>query len=101
MTITSITSQRAEQIAAETPHAVLYSQPGCGPCIGVEKALKSAKAEFTKVDVTQDPTALDRVRAHGYTGTPVIEVYMADELIDHWKGVDVNRLAQHFPKEAA
>ena len=101
MTITNITSIRAEQISTEKPVAVLYSQPGCGPCIGLERALKSAQAAYTKVDITQDADALSRVRDLGYSGTPVIEVHQDGELIDHWHGLDVHRVAQHFPKPAA
>ncbi|WBL18481.1 glutaredoxin family protein [Citricoccus sp. NR2] len=101
MTITDITTTRAEQISADKPVAVLYSQPGCGPCIGLERALKSAGAAYNKIDITQDADALARVRSLGYSGTPVIEIHQDGQLIDHWHGLDIHRVAQHFPKEVA
>ena len=52
---------------------VLYTQPGCGPCIGLKAKLKRDNREFVEVNVQQDPEGLTRVKELGYGGTPVLE----------------------------
>lgn len=66
---------------------ILYSQPGCGPCVGVESYLKRSEIPYVKADITRDPAALDRVKELGYTGTPVIE-----HPEGHFKGYDPEKL---------
>lgn len=51
----------------------LYSQPGCGPCVGVEAYLTRSEIPFVKRDIRQDADAAARVAELGYRGTPVIE----------------------------
>lgn len=65
----------------------LYSQPGCGPCVGVESYLKRSQIPYVKRDITADPEAHARVVALGYTGTPVIE-----HPDGHFKGYDPQKL---------
>ena len=50
----------------------LYSQPGCGPCIGIKLHLKKAGVAFTERNVRTDPEAAAEVARLGYTGTPVL-----------------------------
>lgn len=52
---------------------ILYSQPGCGPCVGVEKYLERAKIPFEIRNIREDEAAAARVVELGYSGTPVIE----------------------------
>jgi glutaredoxin-like protein NrdH len=47
---------------------------------------------YDAIDVTQDPTALDRIKALGYMALPVIETPDA-----HWAGYDPDRLASLLP----
>jgi len=54
-----------------TPITV-YSQPGCGPCIGIKLHLRKAGVAFTERNVRTDPQAAAEVAALGYTGTPVV-----------------------------
>lgn len=82
---------------------ILYSKPGCGPCIATERALRSkglvawtedlpaGVATYEKIDVTQD----DEARAFvtdtlGYRQMPV--VYLDAE--NHWSGFDEKRINQ-------
>ena len=69
------------------PLVTLYSQPGCGPCVGVASYLKASGIAFEKRDITQDPEAHARVVELGYTGTPVIE-----HPEGHFKGYDPEAL---------
>lgn len=66
---------------------ILYSQPSCGPCVGVESYLKASKIPFTKVDIREDEAAYQRIVELGYTGTPVIE-----HPEGHFKGYDPEKL---------
>lgn len=71
------------------PVVTLYSQPGCGPCVGVESFLKRSEIPYVKADITKDPAAYERVAALGYNGTPVIE-----HPDGHFKGYDPEKLDQ-------
>lgn len=51
---------------------IVYSQPGCGPCIAVTRHLRKAGVGFEVRDVRQDEQAAEEVAALGYQGTPVV-----------------------------
>lgn len=57
----------------DAPSVTLYSQPGCGPCVGVEQYLKGSKIPFEKKNIREDEQAAARLVELGYRGTPVIE----------------------------
>lgn len=66
----------------------LYSKPGCNPCRLTKRALDSKGIKYVAKDITEDPTALERVRELGYQTVPVIEA--GDQ---HWNGYQPDRLA--------
>ena len=51
---------------------IVYSQPGCGPCIAVTRHLRKAGVGFEVRDVRADEQAAAEVAALGYQGTPVV-----------------------------
>ena len=51
---------------------IVYSQPGCGPCIAVTRHLRKAGVGFQVRDVRQDEQAAQEVARLGYQGTPVV-----------------------------
>ena len=51
---------------------IVYSQPGCGPCIAVTRHLRKAGVGFEVRDVRADEQAAAEVEALGYQGTPVV-----------------------------
>lgn len=65
----------------------VYSQPGCQPCLAVARKLDQLGATYSKVDVTEDEAAAERLRLLGYHGTPVT---LAGE--HHWQGYVPDRL---------
>ena len=69
------------------PLVTLYSQPGCGPCVGVASYLTASNIPFEKRDITKDEAAYARVVELGYSGTPVIE-----HPEGHFKGYDPEKL---------
>lgn len=73
--------------APSSAPVTLYSQPGCGPCVGVKSYLQRSGIPFEIRDITADPEAHARVVELGYTGTPVIE-----HPEGHFKGYDPEKL---------
>lgn len=70
-----------------SPVVTLYTQPGCGPCVGVKSFLERSGIPFEIRDIRADEAALARVQELGYTGTPVIE-----HPEGHFKGYDPEKL---------
>lgn len=52
---------------------ILYTQPGCGPCIALKRKLGADGHDFREVNIREDAAAADRIRELGYVGTPVVE----------------------------
>jgi glutaredoxin-like protein NrdH len=71
------------------PEITVYSQPNCMPCRATVRKLNALGAEYTKVDVSQDDTALNYILDLGYQQTPV--VVAGDE---HWSGYSPDRIEQ-------
>lgn len=55
------------------PSVTLYSQKNCQPCKAVARRLDKNETPYTKVDVSEDAEALARLRALGFSQTPVVE----------------------------
>lgn len=96
MTITDITPR----IEARNGVVVtLYTKPDCQPCRMTKRKL--AGTDYTEVDVTEDPTALEYVKdTLGYTGAPVVYVSTPDGDV-HWYGLNVAMIEQHITKRAS
>lgn len=61
---------------------LVYSMPHCPQCDATVKILEDNKIEFTKIDMSTDDDALEKVRSMGYRAAPV--VVAAED--DHWSG---------------
>lgn len=59
----------------------VYTQPSCVQCTATYRALDSKGIDYEVLDVSQDPIALEKVKALGYLRAPVV---IADE--EHWSG---------------
>ncbi|MBT2519095.1 glutaredoxin family protein [Streptomyces sp. ISL-90] len=80
-------------------HVVLYTKPGCGPCMGMKAALERVGIAFEIVDLSTNEAALRRVRELGYQQAPVVD---AGSL--HWSGMrpdKVHELATRLALEPA
>ena len=53
---------------------LLYSQPGCPPCVAVKQFLKARDVAFEYRDVQADPVALRELVALNSRSTPTIVV---------------------------
>lgn len=59
----------------------VYSKPACGQCTATYRALDKAGVNYSVVDLSEEPAALETIKALGYLQAPVI---VAGE--DHWSG---------------
>lgn len=59
----------------------VYSKPACVQCTATTCALDARGLEYSVVDLTEDPAAMDRVTALGYRQAPVVIAGDA-----HWAG---------------
>ena len=65
----------------------VYSKPNCVQCDATYRALNKHGLQYEVVDITQDPEALQTVKALGYQQAPVV---FADG--DHWSGFRPDRI---------
>lgn len=65
---------------------ILYSQPGCGPCIGLKRKLTSDGHVFEEINVQADEAARNRIKELGYSGTPVVEYTDSNGERQHFHG---------------
>ena len=56
----------------DQPITELFTQPGCMPCKAVERKLVQYGIPYVVHDISTDENARERVRALGYTQTPVV-----------------------------
>lgn len=74
--------QRAQHHGEEVNMAItVYTKPSCVQCNATYRALDAKGIEYDIQDLTEDPAALEQVKALGYMQAPVI---ITDE--DHWSG---------------
>lgn len=76
----------------------IYTQPGCGPCFGLERLLQSRGLLYTKIDVSTDAEAAELLRSGGFASTPVVYDPIRDE---YCQGVDPDWLPPAQPLDAA
>lgn len=77
----------------------VYTKPACVQCNATYRALDKRGLSYQSVDISQDPEALERVRALGYMQAPVV---VTDD--DHWSGFNpdkISALAEVRAAEAA
>ena len=69
----------------------VYSKPNCVQCDATYRALAKHGLDYEVVDISQDPEALQTVKAFGYQQAPVVFAQG-----DHWSGFRpdmINRLS--------
>lgn len=59
----------------------VYTKPSCVQCTATYRALDSKGIEYEVLDLSEDASALEQVKALGYLQAPVV---IADE--EHWSG---------------
>lgn len=66
----------------------VFTKPGCVQCNATYRALDKAGVLYESVDISQDPKALEEIRALGYMQAPVVRT---DD--DHWSGFRPDKIA--------
>ncbi|MCY0903863.1 glutaredoxin-like protein NrdH [Arthrobacter sp. H14-L1] len=67
----------------------VYTKPACVQCNATYRALDKKGITYQSVDISQDPDALERLRALGYMQAPVV---ITDQ--DHWSGFRPDKIAE-------
>lgn len=70
----------------------LFAKPEgtCVPCTATEKAFIKNGIEYTRIDITESPEALDRILALGHLAAPVVIV---EETGENWSGFRLDKIA--------
>ena len=66
----------------------VYTKPACVQCTATYRALDSKGIDYNVLDLSQDPAALEQVKALGYLQAPVV---VADD--EHWSGFRPDKIA--------
>jgi len=66
----------------------VYTKPACVQCNATYRALDKKGIAYQSVDISEDPTALERVRSMGYMQAPVV---ITDN--DHWSGFRPDKIS--------
>lgn len=72
----------------------VYTKPSCVQCTATYRALDKAGIAYNSVDISQDADALERLKALGHMGAPVVESPVGD-----WAGFQPDRITElknHF-----
>ena len=67
----------------------VYGKPSCVQCTATERTLINKNREFTKIDVSQDEAAYQKIVEMGYQQVPVVIASNGDS----WSGFIPDRLA--------
>jgi glutaredoxin-like protein NrdH len=67
----------------------VYSKPACVQCNATYRALDKKGIAYEVVDMSQDASALERVRALGYMQAPVVMTGA-----DHWSGFRPDKIEE-------
>lgn len=65
----------------------VHSKPSCVQCTATYRALDNKGIDYTVVDVSEDPEAMERIKALGYLQAPVV---ITDD--DHWSGFRIDKI---------
>jgi len=66
----------------------LYTLPSCVQCDSTKKVLKRNEISFNEIDLSVDDSAMEMVKALGYSSAPVV---VAGE--EHWSGFRPEKLS--------
>lgn len=67
----------------------VYTKPSCVQCNATYRALDAHGIEYEILDLTEDPKALEQVKALGYLQAPVV---ITDE--EHWSGFRPDKIEE-------
>ena len=67
----------------------VYTKPSCVQCNATYRALDKKGIAYQSVDMSQDPEALERIRALGYMQAPVVITEQ-----DSWSGFRPDKIEE-------
>lgn len=94
MTAQPMTSapQTSTEQAPARPVVTVMTKPSCVQCNATYRKLESTGVPYEVVDMSQDPEALERMRALNFMQAPVVEVRYPDGRMEHFSGFQPDRI---------
>lgn len=65
----------------------VYTLPSCVQCDSTKRMLQRNQIEYSEIDMSQDPIALEMVKTLGYTAAPVVVSGQ-----EHWSGFRMDKI---------
>lgn len=65
----------------------VYSKPNCVQCTQTKKYLEQKGVEYTSIDITEDPVALELILEKGFKAAPVVNAGS-----EWWAGFQPDRI---------
>jgi len=65
----------------------VYTLPSCVQCDSTKRMLQRNQIEYSEIDMSQDPVALEMVKTLGYTAAPVVVSGQ-----EHWSGFRMDKI---------
>lgn len=81
------------------PATTLYTKPSCVQCDATKRDLEKKGVEYTAVDMTKDPAALDYVKSLGHMQAPVLVMDTPTQPV-HWSGYRPDLINIHYGQAA-
>ena len=78
---------------------IVYEKPQCVQCTPTKQLLDRARIAYARVDVTEDPEALDFIKSLGYMAAPVVWVSTTEGEIT-WSGLQPDLIKKHITHRA-
>ena len=74
---------------------IVYSLPTskCVKCKAVEIAMRRRGISVNKIQLDEDPGAVEFIKSLGYSEAPVIVVKDGDDMVDHWSGFSDQKIS--------
>lgn len=75
-----------------TDSVTLYSKPGCVQCRATQRMFDKDGVNYNYVDLSEQPEAIEEIKALGYLQAPVVFVNENT----HWSGHRPDYIAEHI-----
>ncbi len=67
----------------------IYTKPSCVQCDATKRMMDKLGIEYSTVDITKDPEALDMLTSKGFSSAPVV---ITDS--DAWSGFNPDKISR-------
>jgi len=72
----------------------VYTTAVCQPCRFTKRKLDELGVPYTEVRADLDPAVTDRLKAEGFSQSPVVELTFEGRRVDAWSGLQPDKLSK-------